>query len=166
MCKNNVIFYSYLPARPVQMKWPRKPPTQTPLTSLIPAMTMVASWDLSPHSARKVMANVLLNTRKILTHFFPNQDFSLIWICYEFRLRPTNCYVSRKSDCDGGHQLRRIRMDLCPCRQRQTEPDLPKWLLERAAHVQSWPWLRNKGENEWIKTLWLCSYRIFIWGDS
>ena len=33
--------------------------------------------DLSPHSARNVIPKVLLKTRKILTHFFPNQDFSL-----------------------------------------------------------------------------------------
>ena len=31
---------------------------------------------LSPHSARKVMAKVLVKTRNILTHFLPNQDFS------------------------------------------------------------------------------------------
>ena len=33
---------------------------------------------LSPHSARKVMPKVLVNTLKIFRHFLPNQDFSRI----------------------------------------------------------------------------------------
>ena len=33
--------------------------------------------NLSPHSARKVIPKVFVNTRNILTHFLPNQDFSL-----------------------------------------------------------------------------------------
>ena len=33
-------------ARPVQMMWPRTPPRQTPATSLIPAITIVANCDL------------------------------------------------------------------------------------------------------------------------
>ena len=34
--------------------------------------------NLSPHSARKVIPNVFVNTLNILTHFLPNQDFSLL----------------------------------------------------------------------------------------
>ena len=33
-------------ASPVQMMCPRTPPRQTPATSLMPAITMVANWDL------------------------------------------------------------------------------------------------------------------------
>ena len=48
-------------APPVQTVWPRQPPTTTPQTSFSPASTMVASWDLSPHSAMKVMVKQLTN---------------------------------------------------------------------------------------------------------
>merc|ERR1719193_3073701 len=64
-------------APPVQTAWPRHPPRMTPTTSLMPARTIVASWDLSPHSAMKVRVNVFTNSLNILRHFFPNQEFSL-----------------------------------------------------------------------------------------
>ena len=91
-------------ARPVHMKWPRTPPMQTPETSLIPdeinlwhqqgkvlrgekhlpAITIVANWDLSPHSARKVIMKVFVNNLNIFRHFLPNHDFSLICTCRAF----------------------------------------------------------------------------------
>ena len=63
-------------APPVQIAWPRQPPRMTPTwrqmlwfsfltprtTSLMPARTMVASWDRSPHSAMKVRVKVLTNS--------------------------------------------------------------------------------------------------------
>ena len=73
-------FATIIPTRtaaPVHTVWPRHPPkvklyqddfytgpllsspTMTPYTLLIPASTMVASWDRSPHSAMKVIVRQL-----------------------------------------------------------------------------------------------------------
>ena len=51
-------------APPVQTVCPAQPPRMTPHTLLSPARTMVASCDLSPHSAMKVMVKHLINTLK------------------------------------------------------------------------------------------------------
>jgi len=42
-------------ANPVQIACPTTPPTQVPQISSRAASTTVASWDRSPHSAKKVM---------------------------------------------------------------------------------------------------------------
>ena len=86
-CRNLAMSAPARTAPPVQMAWPRHPPRMTPTwrtwekrlidwkveillvnhlmpqtTSLMPARTMVASWDLSPHSAMKVRVKVFTNS--------------------------------------------------------------------------------------------------------
>ena len=51
-------------APPVQIAWPRHPPRMTPQTSLSPARTIVANWDLSPHSAMNVIVKQFTNSCK------------------------------------------------------------------------------------------------------
>ena len=60
-------------AAPVQTVCPAQPPSMTPHTLLRPARTMVASWDLSPHSAMKVMVKHLMKTLKSLRQSVPHQ---------------------------------------------------------------------------------------------
>merc|ERR1719186_2437360 len=71
---------------------PRTPPTQTPPTSLIPARTIVASWDLSPHSAMKVMLKQFTNSLKIFRHFLPNQEFSRQELSITLSVQFTVCF--------------------------------------------------------------------------
>ena len=61
---------------PVHKVCPRTPPRMTPATLLTEAMTIVASCDLSPHSAKKMRPKALTKTLKIFKHSFPNREDS------------------------------------------------------------------------------------------
>ena len=50
-------------ARPVHKACPKQAPNVTPTTFSREASTTVAIWDRSPHSAKKVIVNVSMNTR-------------------------------------------------------------------------------------------------------
>ena len=73
---NNTINPTWIKTYPVHKVWPRTPPRITPATSLTEAITMVASWDRSPHSAKKMRPKALTKTLKIFKHCFPNLDDS------------------------------------------------------------------------------------------
>ena len=73
---NNTIDRTWIKTYPVHKVWPRTPPRITPATSLTEAITMVASWDRSPHSAKKMRPKALTKTLKIFKHCFPNLDDS------------------------------------------------------------------------------------------
>ena len=85
-----------LPARPVQIKWPRTPPTHTPATSLIPAITIVASWDLNNHAINHAINQSYNQSTNQSLHQSKtnpiNQSF-FIYLFYVHDIEPFNLKV-------------------------------------------------------------------------